>query len=234
MKRFYQKVSYAAFDEGGYQILLDGRVLKTPLRFDLAIPTELIAKKIVTEWNSQKDTIVPDTMPFYSIMATAIDKAGERDLINQDIERYIQGDLLFYRAPEPQALVARQNALWNPILAFAENYFQCTLKTTTDISAVEQDNVYFRSFQAYINTLDFIEFTLLHGLVSLTGSPIISLALLEDEIGCDKAFKAVMCEEDYNSEICGESDANKSPDEIEKMNRLQRDIRSYYKFKNAL
>ena len=38
-----------------------------------------------------------------------------------EVERYLACDLVFYRAPGPAGLVARQGAAWDPVLAWARD-----------------------------------------------------------------------------------------------------------------
>jgi chaperone required for assembly of F1-ATPase len=43
--------------------------------------------------------------------------------VRNDILSYAGSDLLYYRAGEPEGLVARQRELWDPILGWAEKHF---------------------------------------------------------------------------------------------------------------
>ena len=41
--------------------------------------------------------------------------------VTAEVERYLACDLVFYRAPGPAGLVARQSAAWDPVLAWARD-----------------------------------------------------------------------------------------------------------------
>ena len=58
MKRFYNKVEILASDFT-YQIKLDDRILKTPSKKTLNIPTKVLAHKIAEEWSSVENEIIP-------------------------------------------------------------------------------------------------------------------------------------------------------------------------------
>nr|XP_045232192.1 ATP synthase mitochondrial F1 complex assembly factor 2 isoform X3 [Macaca fascicularis] len=55
-KRFYQNVSITQ-GEGGFEINLDQRKLKTPQAKLFTVPSEALAIAVATEWDSQQDTI---------------------------------------------------------------------------------------------------------------------------------------------------------------------------------
>uniref|UniRef100_A0A9L0SD04 ATP synthase mitochondrial F1 complex assembly factor 2 n=1 Tax=Equus caballus TaxID=9796 RepID=A0A9L0SD04_HORSE len=60
-KRFYQNVSITQ-GEGGFEINLDHRKLKTPQAKLFTVPSEALAIAVATEWDSQQDTIKFYTM----------------------------------------------------------------------------------------------------------------------------------------------------------------------------
>ena len=68
-KRFYKDVSVGAERE----ILLDGRVVKTPMKAKLALPTLALADAVADEWRAQVGVINPALMPLTKLANTAID-----------------------------------------------------------------------------------------------------------------------------------------------------------------
>jgi len=62
MKRFYKKVT--AEEEGGaYSVLLDGRVIKTPAKAHLRLPTHALAEAIAESGTRRKQKSVPRKCP---------------------------------------------------------------------------------------------------------------------------------------------------------------------------
>ena len=53
MKRFYKSVSIASGGSHSYEILLDGKKLKTPSGNVLSVPNHSLAIAVATEWESQ-------------------------------------------------------------------------------------------------------------------------------------------------------------------------------------
>ena len=88
----------------------------------LVLPTKRLAEAIAAEWTAQGERIDPSTMPLTRIANTAIDAvADDMDEVAADIVPSPASDLLCYRATGPEGLVARQSALWDPVLAWARN-----------------------------------------------------------------------------------------------------------------
>ncbi|MDX1580978.1 MAG: ATP12 family chaperone protein, partial [Alphaproteobacteria bacterium] len=75
MKRFYEKADIAKAEQG-WQIVLDGRPIKTPAKAGLAVPGESLARAIAEEWQSQGEEIDPFTMPLTGLANAAIDRVA--------------------------------------------------------------------------------------------------------------------------------------------------------------
>ena len=58
MKRFYEIATVAAAD-GGYQIMLDGRQLKSPAKRALTLPSAALAEAVASEWRAQGEKSCP-------------------------------------------------------------------------------------------------------------------------------------------------------------------------------
>ena len=124
MKRFYKEASLSSETDRGYQILLDGRAVKTPLKSDLFIEHEKIARKIRDEWAGQSEQIKPDSMPYMSLYATIIDKVSPvRAEIIEQVAGYVDGDVILYFNEEDQDFLAQQRQHWHPLLSSAETSY---------------------------------------------------------------------------------------------------------------
>ena len=103
MKRFYKTVDIST--QPPYEILLDGKSIKTPLKKTLSVNSIILAEKIAEEWSKIEDTIQADDMPITQLVSTALDKIDgfEKDIIDQ-ILAYIHGDTLLYITKEDPLL----------------------------------------------------------------------------------------------------------------------------------
>src|SRR6201986_3396522 len=110
--RFYKDASASEHrneGEGGYAVLLDGRPVRSPARKPLAAPMRELAQAIASEWQAQERVIDPAAMPLTRLANSIIDGvvAAPRPVADE-IEKYLGTDMLFYRASDPEELVALQ------------------------------------------------------------------------------------------------------------------------------
>ncbi len=225
MKKFYTLASAKKTDEG-FTIQLDGKTVKTPSGQELIAPTTELANAIVGEWSAQQDEIKPDSMPLTQILNTAIDRMRQRDDITKQLLKYLDTDLLCYRAKTPEDLAARQKAIWDPWLTWFDEHFESPLYTTFELKAIKQDDDTHKQIWNYIEALDEYYFAILHIMTSLTGSIVLALAFLEHEATPEQVFQAMYVEEDYHSEIANEDVHGKDPHMDKKQISEMADLRA--------
>ncbi|MCW0234519.1 MAG: ATPase [Ferrovibrio sp.] len=204
MKRFYKTVT-AEPDGDGAVIRLDGRLLKTPAKADMRLPSLALAQAIAEEWQAQQDEIRPTTMPLTQLAATAIDRvAADPRFATEEVVRYGGTDLLSYRADEPAALAARQAAEWQPLLDWFRDRYDVQLNVTTGIIAVAQPAELLPRLERVCVGLDAYALTALHWATTNTGSVVIGLALLDGRLDAEAACRTALIDELHQSAKWGE------------------------------
>jgi chaperone required for assembly of F1-ATPase len=204
-KRFYKRARMEAGD-GGHTLHLDGRRAITPGRKPLTVPAEHLADAIATEWAAQGETIDPGSMPVTRLANTAIDGVALRLAeVRAEVLAYAGTDLLCYRAAEPEGLVEREKAAWDPILAWAKRRYGVRFVLAEGIVHATQSEATLAALAEAVEAFD-EPFRLagLHLATTLTGSALIALALAEGEIAVDAAWAAAHVEEDWNISQWGE------------------------------
>ena len=137
-KRFYKEAAVAV-EEGGLALHLDGKRAITPGRNPLIVPHAVLAEAIAAEWRAQGGEIDPGAMPATRLANSAIDGVAARmEEVRREVLAYAGTDLLYYRAGEPEGLVARQREGWDPILAWAEKRFGARFVLAEGIAHVAQ------------------------------------------------------------------------------------------------
>ncbi|HTU11284.1 MAG TPA: ATP12 family protein [Allosphingosinicella sp.] len=200
MKRFYTE-AVAGADR---QILLDGRPVKTPGRVPLAPPTDSLAGAIADEWNAQDGTIDPRTMPLTGLANAAIDRIGPaKEAFGHGLAIFGESDLLCYRAEGPALLVARQAALWDPILAWARDRYAIAFTVTAGILHQPQPPETVARLAAAVHARDPFALAGLSPLVTVSGSLVIALALAEGALSLDAAWAAATLDEQWQLEQWG-------------------------------
>ena len=204
MKRVYREAT-ARQVEGGWGIALDGRPMRTPARHELVVPSAALATAIAAEWDAQRDEIRPATMPLTRLAATAIDRTGEqRELVVAEVANYAGTDLVCYRAEHPLALVARQQAEWQPLLDWAMRRYDAGLAVTHGILPQPQSPAALKAFAAAVAAQDDFRLTALHAMTGACGSLVIALALMEGRLAAAAAFAASQLDETFQIEAWGE------------------------------
>jgi len=211
-KRFYKSASVTPRD-GGFAVLLDGRSIKTPKKKSLVLPTEALADAIAAEWSAQSERIDPDTMPLTRIANTAIDAVADHMReVAADIVAFAASDHICYRASAPEGLVARQKALWNPVLGWARDVLGAGLSLAEGVIHVAQPKEALARIESALEALDPFRLACLHVMTTLTGSALIALAHARGKLNLEDAWAAAHVDEDWQIEQWGkdaEADARR-------------------------
>lgn len=197
MKRFY-KIVTTQESAGIYKILLDGRPIKTPQKNTLATEHKNLAEAIMLEWAAQKDNILPDTMPLTQILTTKIDRVtAMRDEMAERLLKYLDTDLVCYRAGDQPDIAKKQAALWDPALKWFEQKCGVALKTTNELQAVTQPQKAREEMTRIIENLDDNQFAILQLATSIAGSIILGLMFQQGAIDAETLLDASRVEENH-------------------------------------
>ncbi len=201
MKRFWTDVAIDA----DRVVTLDGKPVRTPGRRPLALPTDALAEAVAEEWRAVGETIDPRTMPLTGLANAATDPiANDPAQFAARLAAYGESDLLCYRAEGPPLLVERQAAAWDPLLAWARARYDVTFAVTAGVMHVAQPDATIARLHEAVAAYDDFRLAGLSPVVTLTGSLVIGLALIEGEIDADAAWAAAGIDEDWSVEMWGE------------------------------
>jgi chaperone required for assembly of F1-ATPase len=204
MKRFYRTVSVVS-DGDGFGVALDGKLIKSPAKAVMTLPSRALAEAVAAEWEAQGEAVKPDSMPLMQLSATAIDRvAPNRDAVIATIAAYGGTDLLCYRADGPAALAERQQAAWQPLLDWAMTAHDAPLLVTAGITHLAQPTPSLAALRAAVAAQDDWRLTALHQATALTGSLVLGLALLAGRIDADTAFELAELDASFQIERWGE------------------------------
>ena len=203
MKRFWKQVSVE--QEGdSWAIRLDGRSVRTPARAPLIVPNRTLADAIAGEWAGVEDEIDPRAMPLTGLANAAIDRvAPQKDAFAGGLARYAEADLACYRSDWPPELVERQQSSWDPLLAWARRRFDVDFATTSGLMHVPQPPATIERLGHAVAALDSFRLAGLSSLVTIGGSLIAALAVLEEAISADSAWQSVSLDDRWQLEQWG-------------------------------
>ncbi len=191
---------------GGFAIMVDGQPLRTPLGTDIVVPTRTLAEAIAAELRGRgPGALKPDSVPLTRMAGTALDRIGRQ---RADIERQLldhaETELVCHRADHPPDLVARQAAVWQPLLDWLAHRHDALLVVTTGIIAKPQSAAAIDALRAAIAGLDIWRLVGLSVAVAASGSLVIGLAMVDGRLDAAQGFDASELDATHQIEKWGE------------------------------
>jgi chaperone required for assembly of F1-ATPase len=201
-KRFYKSTGVGEAD-GGFNVTLDGKPIKTPSGRAVIVPSRLLAEAIAAEWAAQGENIEPLTMPLTRFANSVIQGVVDQtEAARADVAKYFGSDLLFYRAGHPEGLVAREAAHWDPVLFWAAEKLGAHFILAEGVMHVRQPDTAVAAARGALPA-DPWKIAALHVITALTGSALLALALFHGVIDQDQVWAAAHVDEDWNAEKWG-------------------------------
>lgn len=203
MKRFWTDAT-AAPTQGGWQVLLDSRAVKTQAGSAQAVPSEALALAMAAEWQNQGETVDPDTLPLRDLADYAIDViAPDRAAATAQLLRYAETDTLCYRAEPDEPLHARQIGIWEPLLVAAETRWDVHFERINGVIHRPQNPATLARLERVLVTHGAFTLAALTTLSALSASLVIALAALERSADAAELWNAAELEEDWQIELWG-------------------------------
>jgi len=142
-------------------------------------------------------------MPLTRIANSVVEGVVDRvELVAEDLGKYFETDLLFYRAGHPEGLVAREAAHWDPVLFWAAEALGAHFILSEGIMHVKQPDEALRAARAALPD-DAWSVAALHVVTTLTGSALLALALAHGVRDRDQVWAAAHVDEDWNIDQWG-------------------------------
>lgn len=205
MKRFWKTVAIDA--ERG--IRLDERPVRTPGRQPLILPTDALADAVAAEWRAVAEgtEIDPRAMPLTGLANAAIERIGpDPATFAAGLAAFGESDLLCYRAESPDDLVARQAALWDPLLDWASQRYDVHFEVAAGIMHRHQPPATIARLREAMMARTAYELAGLAPIVTIGGSLVAALALFEGAASPDAVWRAIELDEDWQAEQWGRDD----------------------------
>jgi chaperone required for assembly of F1-ATPase len=191
VKRFWESVAVQQ-DEAAWGVTLDGKPVRTPARAILAVPKQVLAEAIADEWRAIDSEIDPRAMPLTGLANAAIDRvAPDIGTFASGLAGYAEADLACYRSEWPPELVDRQAKAWDQLLDWGRRRFDVDFATTTGLTHVPQPPATIERLAHEVAVLDPFRLAGLSPLVTVGGSLLAALAVLDHALPPEAAWEAV-------------------------------------------
>ncbi len=200
MKRFWKEVTIDA----GRGIALDGRPVRTPGKVALALPTQALAEAVGDEWRAVADKIDPRAMPLTGLANAAIDRiTPDPATFAAGLAAWGESDLLCYRAESPEPLIERQAAAWDPLLDWARTRYDVHFVITAGIMHQHQPPATLARLAEAVAVRSAFELAPLSTIVTISGTLVGALALVEGATDAATLWAAAHVDEDWQAELWG-------------------------------
>jgi chaperone required for assembly of F1-ATPase len=206
IRRFYKDVTHGEQPGGGWQVLLDGRGVKTVGGAAQIAPTLALAEALAAEWRRQGDKIDPASLPLRDMADYAIDiVAADPAAIAGALVAYAETDTLCYRADPDEPLHARQQEVWEPLLAAFEAAHGISLVRVSGVLHRPQPPAAMAALLERLLTLDPFALAGVEAMAKLAASLVTALAALEatGEEEPLALWQAVCLEEEWQADLWG-------------------------------
>ena len=202
-KRFYKQVAVGE-SETGFDIRLDGRAVKTPLKRPFAVPSRDMAHAIAAEWDAQETHIDPSSMIVTRLANTAVDRVrGDEARIVAELREFAGSDLVCYRAGTPDPLVARQALHWDPVLDWVKATHSVHFICVEGIVHHSQPDTALAAISKALTAENEFRLTAIHNVTTLTGSTLIAMMTAAGALSGEAAWAAAHADEDWQIEQLG-------------------------------
>ena len=206
MKRFYKDVTVAELADG-WQVMLDGRGIKTAGGRAQIVPTSALAAAMAAEWAGQPEQIDPAAFVCRDTADYALDViAQDRADAATRLLPYGETDTLCYRAEDGEALLERQGAVWEPLLLAAEARWDIHFTRISGVIHRPQPAETMARLAKVLAAQDDFTLAALRSLAGLTASLVIGLAAIAPDADAQALWDAANLEEDWQAELWGKDD----------------------------
>jgi chaperone required for assembly of F1-ATPase len=203
-RRFYKEASVQPMQDG-FAVGLDGRVPRTPGMKHVVVPNAALAEAMAGEWSAQDEFIDPETMPMVRLVNSAVEAGKEaRPALAEEIVKYVANDLLLYRADSPEALVAREEELWDDALVRLARHFGVGFRPTIGIRHQAQPPATLARLGAALEDEPLFPLVAMNAVMSITGSGLLAIALRHRLLDAEEVWVAAHVDEDHNIQLWGE------------------------------
>ncbi|MEO5806592.1 ATP12 family protein [Devosia sp.] len=203
-KRFYKEVGVHPVD-GGFNVTLDGRQVKTPgMKLPVIVPVAGIATVMAEEWAAQGTHIDPAGMPMVRLVNSALE-SGEAMIpaFREEVIKFTGNDLLLYRAAHPEALIREQEAAWDTALVKLARHFGVSFQPTIGIIHQPQPAAMLARMGEALQNEGLLVMTAMVSITGLTGSGLLAIGLLHQLFTPDDVWAAAHVDEDHQIRFWG-------------------------------
>ena len=203
-EKYWKKVRKEEANNELFLIYLDEYCLKSDKGNALKLPRKL-AEEVVREWSADGkiDAIKHSFFTKFCFSATDLTER-EREAVLARLVDYGNCDPICYIANEPTKLHFKQKTLYEPLIDWIEKFLAIKLNESSSLLFIEQPSSNSVEIKKYLEDFDNFHLTAIHELTKSLGSLFTCLALYNNIVSPELAWKVANVEDDFRIELWGE------------------------------
>ena len=127
-----------------------------------------------------------------------------------ELIKYLETDLLFYRVSSPRNLSVSQSEKWDKIIHIFDSIFQTSWSVSTNIMPLKQDPESIQKIKDYLISLDILNLHIMTYLLKVTGSCIVTVLCNIKKLDAMEAWESVNIEELWYNKIYNDNEKKKN------------------------
>ena len=136
----------------------------------------------------------------------------EKSIFVDELIKYLETDLLFYRVSSPRNLSVSQNKKWDKIIHIFDSVFQTSWNLSTNIMPLKQDPDSIQKIKDYLSSLDILNLHILTYLLKVTGSCIVTVLCNIKKLDAMEAWETINLEELWYNKIYNDNEKKEELD----------------------
>tara|TARA_B100000941_G_scaffold52865_1_gene34049 strand:- start:2388 stop:3089 length:702 start_codon:yes stop_codon:yes gene_type:complete len=209
-KNIIEKFDLSLTDKGWFLTIGD-EIYLTKNNNKVYVPNENLIEILKLEFKNY-NILQYSKFSLTKILISFADKLPhEKSIFVDELIKYLETDLLFYRVSSPSNLSVAQNEKWDKVIHIFDSIFQTSWNVSTNIMPLKQDSESIQKIKDYLISLDMLNLHILTYLLKITGSCIVTLLCNIKKLDATEAWETVNLEELWYNKIYND---NKKKEEL--------------------
>nr|CAB3224706.1 ATP synthase mitochondrial F1 complex assembly factor 2-like [Phallusia mammillata] len=197
-RKFYEEARICHSD-GGFEINLDNRKLRTPIGKVVKVPNEGLAHAVSVEWNQQTDVIKSQLMPLTALCYEAMDSSCNRnsDVLAASVLKFLHTDTVLFHMEEPADLGQLQKEKWSKLVDWFSQRHSVNIKNTTGFGKPSISPNTIPILTNYLKSFNMWSLVGIEKMVNTMKSVIVSLSLIDRHVTVEEAVSLSRLEQEF-------------------------------------
>lgn len=205
IEKWYKSSGIRPVTDGVFEIVLDGKPLRTRSGLSCSVPSLDLAKAVADEWANVEGRVDFNNLPLTRLLFHAVETTPHaRSQVEREIAAYAGTDLICFRAEQPQSLNQRQEELLEPVCQWTEEEFGIALARSTGIVARPQDPATIDTCLSRLQKCTAYQLAALNQMTRRAGSVFLALAVFYGHLSVEDAWARSRLEEAWQISRWGE------------------------------